>query len=116
MGMMSICSIMYPDHYRHLSIITHLRYYFSSRPTSHNVIFHTILDDFLNISAQLPFLNHWERFSQRQEYEVEVIRDVKRWRHAWLVIIHVHVHVAADVLYDFIKLTKVNTERRSNAA
>ena len=26
-----------------------------------------------------------------------------------LVIIHVHVHVAADVLHDFIKLTKVNT-------
>ena len=39
---------------------------------------------------------------------------VKRWRHAWLDIIH--VHVADNVLYDFIKLTKVNTERRSNAA
>ena len=36
--------------------------------------------------------------------------------HAWLVIIHVHVHVADDVLHDFIKLTKVNTERRPNAA
>ena len=47
---------------------------------------------------------------------VELIRDVPRWRHAWLILIHVHVHVADDVLYDFIKLTKVNTERRSNAA
>ena len=34
----------------------------------------------------------------------------------WLVIIHVYVYVGDDVLYDFIKLTKVNTERRSKAA
>ena len=43
-------------------------------------------------------------------------RDVPRWRHAWLVLIHVHAHVADDVLYDFIKLTEVNTEHRSNTA
>ena len=48
--------------------------------------------------------------------DVKSPSDVKRWSHAWLVIMHVHVHVADDVLYDFIKLTKVNTERRSNAA
>ena len=28
----------------------------------------------------------------------------------------IHVHVADDVLYDFIKLTEVNAESRSNAA
>ena len=33
-----------------------------------------------------------------------------------MIILHVLVHVADDVLYHFIKLTKVNTERRSNAA
>ena len=46
-----------------------------------------------------PFLNNWEQFSQRQKWGAELIRDVKRWRHAWLVIIH--VHVAEDVLHDF---------------
>ena len=45
--------------------------------------------------------------------ELRLICDVKRWRHAWLVIIHVHVD--DDVLHDFIKLTKVNMERRSSA-
>ena len=80
--------------------------------------FHTILYDFLKYSsAQHRFFKPLGTiFPKAKSRGVELIRDVIRWRYAWLVIIHVQVHVADDVLYDFIKLTKVNTERRSNAA
>ena len=38
-----------------------------TRPTLHNVIFNIILDDLLNTQCSVPFLNHWERFYQRQK-------------------------------------------------
>ena len=69
---------------------------------------------FLNIRVLSSHFKTLGTIFPKANVGAELIRDVKRWRHAWLIIIHVHVHVADDVLYDFIKL--INTERRSNAA
>ena len=67
---------------------------------------------FKDWSAELPSLNNWDRFSQMQKQRTELIRDVPRCSHAWLVIIHVGLTCSwyCRLLYDFIKLTPKSIE------
>ena len=61
-------NVMLPAMHTSLFLDTRLHALNHILPTLHNVIFHTILDDFLHyFSAQIPFLSHYERFSQKQK-------------------------------------------------
>ena len=77
------------------------------RPTLQNVIFHTILDDCIILECTAPIFKPLGTIFPKTKVGGGA---------SWLVIIHVHVHVPDDVLYYFIKLTKINTEPGSNAA
>ena len=59
-------------------------------------------------------LSHWDRFSQMQKKWAELILDVMRCYHAWLVVIH--VHAAAVIQYDFIPPTNVHPKHMNAGA
>ena len=66
------------------------------RPTLHNVIFHTILDDFLY--TRVLSSHYYALETILPKAKAELIRDVPRWRHAWLVIIHVYLMMYCMIL------------------
>ena len=81
------------------------------KSTLHNAIFHTISDDFLNIRvlSSLGTIFPKAKVGGKANSLCQKVDTC-------LAGYNTCTCISDDVLHDFIKLTKVNTERRSNAA